>query len=284
MRTPGGPRKVAASRSAPTLSFEKRRCYDEDEMTRDSREAVRVGVPYRTLEEERAGAAKSYKIDFYYRAIQAAGAASVPVSLQLDRAGLSTLADSLDAFVLPGSPADVDPARYGAPRHSQTAAPDEARERTDRTLLEHAFAAGKPVLAICYGVQLLNAYLGGSLIQDIPGEVAHALQHAKDKSKGETRDPEHTVRIAPGTRLGALAAGGEARVNSSHHQSLREAGRGLRLTAHAPDGIIEAVEWTGDSNWVVGVQWHPERMEGDALAAALFRDLVAAARPATVKR
>jgi putative glutamine amidotransferase len=77
-----------------------------------------------------------------------------------------------------------------------------------------------------------------------------------------------------------LSGAPEAKVNSSHHQSILEPGRGLRITAHAPDGVVEAVEWTGDSNWVVGVQWHPERMPEDALAQALFRDLVSAANQA----
>jgi putative glutamine amidotransferase len=77
--------------------------------------------------------------------------------------------------------------------------------------------------------------------------------------------------------------GPNVEVNSSHHQAVLEPGRGLRITASAPDGVVEAVEWTGSDNWVVGVQWHPERMPGDALAAALFRELVAAARTAAVR-
>jgi len=77
---------------------------------------------------------------------------------------------------------------------------------------------------------------------------------------------------------------GAAEVNTSHHQSVLEPGRGLRITARAPDGVVEAVEWTENSNWVVGVQWHPERMTADALAEALFRDLVTAARLARAER
>jgi len=85
------------------------------------------------------------------------------------------------------------------------------------------------------------------------------------------------VRIEPGSELARLAGQAEERINSSHHQSIRAPGRGLRVTAQAPDGVIEAVEWTGDSNWVVGVQWHPERMMGHPLSEALFRQLVLAA-------
>jgi putative glutamine amidotransferase len=243
---------------------------------------VRIGVPFRTLEEERAGQAKSQKIESYYRALREAGAEPVPVSLETPVAKLAELSAALDGFVLPGSPADVDPARYGESRHPETAAPDAARERTDYALLDHAFAAGKPVLAICYGNQLLNVYRGGSLIQDIPSEVPEHLQH--EKGDGESRDREHTVRLDSGTRLAVLAGSCDARINSSHHQSIRRPGRGLRVTAHAPDGVIEAVEWTEDPAWVVGVQWHPERMEGDAFAASLFRALVGAAQHALQKK
>jgi putative glutamine amidotransferase len=249
-------------------------------MTDQTNHPARIGVPFRTLEEEQAGEKKSRKIEFYYRALRAAGAEPIPVSLQLQGSDLRALAESLDGFVLPGSPADVNPARYGAARHPKTAAPDEARERTDYALLDHAFAAGKPVLAICYGNQLLNVYLGGSLVQDISSEAGTHLEHAEK----DGHYPEHLLRLDSTSRLVPLAGGAEALINSSHHQSIREAGRGLRVTGHAPDGIIEAAEWTGDANWVVGVQWHPERMEGDAFAAALFRDLAAAARHAPVKR
>jgi putative glutamine amidotransferase len=240
---------------------------------------VRIGVPFRTLEEEKAGPVKSRKIEFYYRALRDAGAEPVPISLAQDGAALRTLVESLDGFVLPGSPADVDPARYRAARHPATHSPDPAREAADLTLLDHAFAAGKPVLAICYGVQHLNVYLGGSLIQDISSEPGAHLQH-------EDKDgvyPDHLVQLEADSRLAPLAGVPQPRVNSSHHQAVREPGRNLRVTALAPDGIIETVEWTGDSNWVVGVQWHPERMEGDAFSAALFRQLAAAAAQVALK-
>ena len=241
--------------------------------------SVRIGVPFRTLEEERAGAAKSRKIEFYYRALREAGAEPVPISLAQDGAALRQVAESLDGFVLPGSPADVDPARYGAARHPETHSPDPAREAADRTLLDHAFASGKPVLAICYGVQHLNVYLGGSLVQDISTEPGAHLQH--EEKNGVY--PDHLVRLDLQSRLALLAGVAEPRVNSSHHQAVRAPGRNLRVTAHAPDGVIEAVEWTADLNWVVVVQWHPERMEGDAFSAALFRQLAAAAAQVALK-
>jgi putative glutamine amidotransferase len=251
-------------------------------MTTARNDGTRIGIPFRTRREWLAGAAKGKKIEYYYRAVRDAGGEPVPISLDLDPTALRRLADSLDAFVLPGSPADVDPARYGQPQHAKTAPRDESRERTDWALLDHALATGKPVLAICYGNQLLNVYRGGSLIQDIPSEPATAGSHlAHTAEQGDY--PEHPVHLAAGSRLASLAGSGEARVNSSHHQSILAPGSGLRVTARAPDGVIEGVEWEADSNWIVGVQWHPERMEGDAFSAALFRQLVAEARQAAVK-
>jgi putative glutamine amidotransferase len=87
----------------------------------------------------------------------------------------------------------------------------------------------------------------------------------------------HVVRFTAESQLAKMAGGTEAVVNSSHHQSIAKPGRQLRITGQAADGIVESVEWMGDANWVIGVQWHPERMRGDALAERLFSDLISAA-------
>jgi putative glutamine amidotransferase len=248
---------------------------------RDAKNAPRVGVPWRTAAEE--AAKNRYRYDDYLRAVREAGGEPVEISLALEPEELKREVATLDAIVLPGSPADVDPARYGAGRHPKCADPDLQRERTDSALLEHAFTAKKPVLAICYGVQSLNVYLGGTLIQDIPSELGTQIRHDKQGLPPGSGDPRHAARIEAGSKLAALAGGVEAEVNSSHHQAILAAGKSLRVTARAPDEVIEAVEWAGDANWVVGAQWHPERMPGDALAAALFRELVAAARGVAVR-
>ena len=250
-------------------------------MHRDPQNAPRVGVPWRTLREETES--KRQKLDHYLGAIREAGGEPVEISLSLPKAELERLMASLDAVVLPGSPADVDPKHYGATRHPQCGDPDQKREETDYALLEHAFRAKKPVLAICYGTQLLNVYLGGTLIQDIASELGTQIRHDKKGLRAGAADPRHAARIESGSKLAELAGGVAAEVNSSHHQAILAAGKNLRVTAQAPDGIIEAVEWTGDANWVVGVQWHPERMPGSALAAALFRELLAVARVAATR-
>ena len=234
----------------------------------------RIGVPYRTRKEELTGANR--KLDPYLEAVRWAGAKAVPISLELSPDALAQLAKSLDGIVLSGSPADVNPALFRAAPHPETAAPDPARERTDFSLLEHALAEHKPILAICYGIQSLNVFLSGTLIQDLPSELHSPIQHDWDHDKGEP-EPFHAVQFEPGSRLAKLASADQARVNSSHHQAILEPGRGLRVVARAPDGVIEAVEWTGGDTWVTGVQWHPERMmKTDSLAQALFRELVSA--------
>lgn len=245
---------------------------------REEKQRPRVGIPYRTRNEELSGAREKY--DKYVRAAQDAGGTVVEVSLALGRDELRKLAKSLDAVILPGSPADVNPSLYRAIQHEKTEPADADRERADYTLLESAFADGKPVLAICYGVQILNVFLGGTLIQDILSEVRTTIQHEREYGKPE---PFHSAQFESDSRVAKIAGASESKVNSSHHQAIREPGRNLRVVGRAPDGIIEAVEWTGDTNCVIGVQWHPERMMNDALARGLFRELISAARGVTVR-
>jgi putative glutamine amidotransferase len=238
----------------------------------------RIGIPWRTSQEEAQG--NLPKIRYYSESVQAAGGEPVLLSLVQPDA-LKELLPGLDGFVLPGSPADVDPAEYGAANHGKSAPADAPRERTDRAILDHAFAERKPVLAICYGCQLLNVYLGGTLIQDLRSETGTKIAHQKkDLPVTPKDDPRHQAHFIEGSRVHALANDTSAEVNSSHHQSILKPGRNLRVTGEAEDGIVESVEWVGDANWVVGVQWHPERMPGNALAGKLFEDFIAAARAA----
>ena len=246
----------------------------------------RVGIPWRTStdEEQAKSTGRCGKTEDYLKAVEKAGAKGVIIPLK-DRKERDRLIPTMDAFVLPGSPADVEPQGYGAANRGLSAPPDTAREETDRAILQHAFAEKKPVLAICYGCQLLNVHLGGTLIQDLKAETGTATPHRKkdlvSEGKPEPKnDPTHTAAFESRSRLGLLAGTSQAVVNSSHHQAIQEPGRNLRVTSRASDGTIEGVEWTGDSNWVTGVQWHPERMPGDAFSERLFSGFVAAAAKA----
>ena len=237
----------------------------------------RIGVTWRSAAEEKVG--RRRRFEDYLGAVREAGGEPVEISLMLPADELRRVAASLDAVVLSGSGADVDPRRYGTARGPHTADADRRREATDRALLDDALATGKPVLAICFGIQSLNVHLHGTLVQDIASEIATAIHHDREENRAEAR---HPVRVEGG-RLAEVARRGTLVVNSSHHQSVLKPGRGLQVTARAPDGVIEAVEWTGDA-WVVGVQWHPERMHGDAAAHALFEKLVAEAGAAAARR
>jgi putative glutamine amidotransferase len=238
----------------------------------------RVGIPWRTRQEELARNVE--KLSYYFEAVQRAGGKPEHVSLGLSEEELKQQAASLAAFVLPGSPADVDPARYGEPRHAKTKTLDADRDRTDSAILEHALAAHKPVLAICYGCQILNVHQGGTLVQDIQAEKPGTAAHGKTDlaANATTKDLEHEATLAEGSHLQKLAGATEARINSSHHQSIERPGEKLRVTARGTDGIIEGVELESADDWVVGVQWHPERMPDDLFAQKLFEDFVGAAR------
>ena len=234
----------------------------------------RIGIPWRTS----ADGPGDPKNRHYAAAVEQAGGEPIELALN-DQQRLASLLLALDGFVLPGSPADVDPREYGRQNQGKSAPADLLREQTDRAILKHAFEGKKPVLAICYGCQILNVYLGGTLLQDLRSETGTKLAHRKKDLAPEPKtDPCHAARFERDSRLAALAGDKEALVNSSHHQSIDQPGRQLKVTGRSPDGIIESVEWVGDDHWVTGVQWHPERMPGDRLAERLFRELTEAAR------
>jgi putative glutamine amidotransferase len=238
---------------------------------------LRIGIPWRTSEEQRQGERR--KLDYYFASVRQAGAEPVDVLLDQSPTALSSQLVDLDGFVLPGSPADVDPSRFRAVPHPKTAPSDANREQTDGQILDHSFKTGKPVLAICFGCQILNVHQQGTLIQDLKSEHPGALAHGDtDLPPGAKKgDVQHPATFEPGSLLAQLNGGQTGTINSSHHQAIAKPGKDLVVTAHAPDGTIEAVEYKGGPGWVVGVQWHPERMPEDALAQALFTEFVAAA-------
>jgi putative glutamine amidotransferase len=173
--------------------------------------------------------------------------------------------------------ADVDPARYGEPRHATVTGVDVERDEYEIALVEAALAADLPVLAVCRGLQVMNVAAGGSLIQDIPSQVGTAVPHQVPEPKDAVA---HGVSVAPGSRLaalmGAAVVAGRLPVNSRHHQAVRRIADGFVVTSLAPDGIVEALELP-QARFCLGVQWHPENFVESGAFLPLFAGLVSAA-------
>ena len=217
----------------------------------------------------------------YANAVKAAGGEPVQLSLEASRRELTSRAATCSGFVLPGSPADVDPARFGQEVDPAAAPSDGAREECDFALLEHAEKTGKPVLGICYGLQSMNVWRGGTLVQHVePLPVNH--------SAGRTVAVAHSVLVAGPSLLGGLLTASEApqehgfrrlMVNSSHHQAVATPGEDLAIVGRSSqDAVIEALEGRIGHSAMLGVQWHPERSVANSAASrALFTWLVSEA-------
>lgn len=159
-------------------------------------------------------------------------------------------------LVLTGG-SDINPACYGQkPNGTDVQGINDARDKLETALLREAISAGRPVLAICRGMQLFNVARGGTLIQHLEPEAVHRQKPATDVSPG--RHPAaHAIAVAAGTRLASIIGSGKFEVNSRHHQAVGRLGDGLVVSAAAPDGVVEAIELPGPA-FAIGVQWHPE--------------------------
>jgi len=209
------------------------------------------------------------QIRHYLDAVIEAGGVPLLIPTLESKAVVRDYLELTSGILLPGSPTDVHPDHYGAQPHSKLGTLYAERDSTDFELLRHAENVNLPVLGICFGIQSLNVFRGGALVQDIPSLVPDAVTH--DESR-------HAVRLERDSLLSRLAGATDLEVNSFHHQSVESPGRNLRVVARAPDGVIEAVEDT-TGRFVVGVQWHPERGWRDSdFARRLFAAFVQASR------
>jgi putative glutamine amidotransferase len=206
----------------------------------------------------------------YVDSLRRAGA--VPVLIPPQPENAAELIEDLDGLLLAGGD-DCDPAAYGEERHPSVEPMDPRRQANDLTLARAARERGIPTLGICLGVQVMNVAAGGTLIQDIASSIDTDIDHASESFDRH----RHEVLIESDTRLAGILGARDINVNSSHHQAIGRVADSLRVTAHAPDGVIEGLEDPAHP-FYVGVQWHPEDMTREESAAALFGAFVEAAR------
>ena len=206
----------------------------------------------------------------YVRALLRVGVIPLAAAPILDPAHAADALRAADGLVLSGGE-DVHPSRYGAAPHAALGEVDEARDAIELALIREARSQGKPILAICRGIQVLNVALGGTLYQDLPsqrpGQVDHRDEHGR-----------HVLTVAPHTLLAETVGAGPHSVNSRHHQAIRDLAPDLVASAWAEDGLIEAVEFAIPEGepWMLAVQWHPEDLTEAALLAGFARALARA--------
>ena len=223
-----------------------------------------IGLPSRMD----PGADNQYLSRQYADAILGAGGIPVIIPLLEKPSVIRGLTDTLDGVLLTGSSSDVDPRKYGADREPQCGPVQPLRDETDFQLLDIALSTRKPVLGICFGMQSLNVFMGGTLIQDIGSRVGTTIVHDNPGTEGR---PAHGIEISPGSVLQELAGGLNADVNSTHHQAIDRVAPGLHVIARASDGVVESVINADSDRWILGVQWHPEKSyRYDLLSKRIF--------------
>lgn len=214
-----------------------------------------------------------------------ANAGGVPVVLPpIGRAdAVQTVISSLDGLVLSGG-SDLDPSYYGEEPIPELSVTLPERDAFEMALVEEALGRGIPVFGICRGLQVLNVALGGTLFQDIPAQVGNnVLKHRQDTPKWQAT---HEVEVDSRSWVAGIMECDILKVNSYHHQSIKDLASGLIVSARSSDGIIEAIESRNFSErWIVGVQWHAEAMRDQgAEHSSLFEAHVSAAERHALRR
>ena len=187
--------------------------------------------------------------------------------------------DGVGGLLLAGGE-DVDPAHYGETRHPKVVEIDAARDKIEIALVKEARARRLPILGICRGIQVMNVACGGSLVQDIPSQVTGAIEHELSVPPHQPFDLAHEIWMDKDTLLARLmndrlAGADSCNVNSRHHQAVKQVAPGFRVSATAPDGVIEAIE-DPEAGFCVGVQWHPENFFRTGEFRPLFEGFVEA--------
>jgi putative glutamine amidotransferase len=229
----------------------------------------RVGITMRIeLETDRF-----YLSRYYSEALEAAGAIPIHLALIPDADYIAAVMGGLDGVLLPGSDSDVDPARYGKEPGPGLGQVHPLKDDTDALVLSEVETRELPLLAICFGMQMLNVSRGGTLVQDLRAEMPQTINHQQGIPRARL---SHRLRFLEGGMLEKLSGHAETYVNSHHHQAVENIGHHLIPTAWKSDCIVEALEDSRDHRFVLGVQWHPEiGWRGNDFSEAIFAKFIA---------
>lgn len=213
----------------------------------------------------------------YVEAVRRAG--GIPLLIPHGETLLDELLSALDGVIISGG-GDLDPALYGSPGHPTIYMIDSERDASEIEIVRRIVASGAPTLCICRGLQVLNVALGGTLIEHLPDVVSGEIAHREEPDKPSA----HTLTILPATRLAELLDSGEIYGVSWHHQAIRDLAPDLKVSALAPDGTIEAVEFPNHP-WLIATQWHPEMSAAtDPRQQLLFDEFIVAVKQLRAER
>jgi putative glutamine amidotransferase len=216
----------------------------------------------------------------YFRAFVACGARPEELEMLTAADAKRAKASNYDGILFAGGE-DVDPALYEEQTKYRSVHVDRARDDFEFSLLDQALDRRLPILGICRGIQMINVKFGGTLYQDIARDTPIEREHRQPGSRSEVT---HTVTLTEPESQLATVVEGSCRVNSLHHQAIKRLGRGLKVTAHSEDGLVEAVEAADDYPFLMAVQWHPEEIVDYPEQRRIFEQFIAKCREAAARR
>lgn len=207
----------------------------------------------------------------YMQAIEEAGGLPVMLPLTNQKTTITQLAQRLDGLLLTGGH-DIEPARYQQAKLAQCQTTCPLRDEMEQLLLDIFYQENRPILGICRGLQFLNVYLGGSLYQDLPSQIASSIKHSMQPPFDAVA---HEVQLVEDSPLAKLFQQEKLGVNSRHHQAINQLASDLQAMAYSPDGLIEAA-YAPKKKYVLAVQWHPEHMKATKSSQQLFKQFIQA--------
>ena len=236
-----------------------------------------IGINAEHLAPAKGGTPRSIVHSGYYECLLAAGALPIIIPPLTKEHDLAPVLDRLDGVILVEGD-DMDPRKMGLAPHPSIKTISARRETHDRLLCRLVGERKLPTLGVGLGMQELNVVFGGGLYQHLPEDLAAKGFPHRDPQGGAHR---HIVVMQKGSKLREIYGEGEICVNSYHHQGIRKLAPGFRAAALAPDGLVEAIEWTGKDWFCVGVQWHPQNEGNISLDTQLIEAFVAASQAAS---